>query len=64
MSADWTPHFSWIDIVREFFPDVSTGEAQNILWKHTSYPFENIVDSSRIAECRYELGEYLHGRSK
>jgi len=49
---------TWIDLVREVFPDASDGMADYILWEHTGFPaFWSILEEGNTPEecCRQQL---------
>lgn len=52
----------WIDLVNNYFPELSYDEAHELLWKNTSFPFVSFNEVAR------QLGEYefevLHGMDK
>ncbi len=51
--STWTPHLSWLDIVHEYFPDVTNAQAREILWTKTDYLINDGTDGHRIEEfCR------------
>lgn len=51
---------TWIDLVREYFPEVTDEEADCILWGYTGFPgFWNIPEDGSTPEecCRKQLKE-------
>ena len=51
----------WLDLVREYFPNITDEVADCILWEHTGFPsFWRLgEDNSTIEECcRKQLQEY------
>lgn len=53
-----------MDVVREYFPDISEDEADHIVWGHTGFPgFWNIpTDGATPEECfRKQLQTYKDG---
>ncbi len=55
--ATWVTHLSWLDVVRDFFPDATDTEARDILWTQTSYLTDDSPDHSRMDLFRQELSE-------
>lgn len=58
---------TFIELVREYFPDISDGDAEAILWEETSYPmFWNIPEDGNTPEecCRKQLQELKDKLSK
>ena len=52
---------TWIELVKEYFPDATGEEAEYILWEETGFPaFWDIPRDGRTVEecCRKQLQEY------
>lgn len=56
------PLSKWIDLVNNYFPELSYDEAHKLLWSKTSFPFVSFNEVAR------QLGDYefevLHGMDK
>ena len=51
---------TWLELVREYFPDATDEEADYILWEKTGFPgFWNIPEDGNTPEecCRKQLKE-------
>ena len=51
----------WVELVKEYFPDASDEEANDILWGKTGFPsFFNIPKDGATPEacCRKQLQEF------
>ena len=50
-----TMHFkTWLDLVREYFPDATDEEGDYILWEHTAFPFASVKHiEMQIAKYRF-----------
>ena len=51
---------TWIELVKEYFPEVSDAEADRILWDETGFPrFWYIPEKGKTPEecCRKQLQE-------
>lgn len=49
---------TWVELVREVFPDATDDEADYILWEHTGFPsFWNIPEEGETPEecCKFQL---------
>lgn len=42
---------SWLDLVREYFPDADDKEADDILWEHTAFPFAGSEEIRKSLEA-------------
>lgn len=57
----------WIDLVREYFPNTTNEEANDILWERTGFPcFWNIPQDGLTAEecCRKQLEQLKEGTNR
>ena len=54
-------HFkTWLDLVREYFPDATDEEGDYILWEHTAFPFASVKHiEMQIAKYRFYSGSYF-----
>lgn len=41
---------TWIDIMRQYKPDITDKEANYILWEHTCYPFDDKTTVTQIEQ--------------
>jgi len=56
---------SWIDLVREYFPNISDEDADALLWEYTGFPcFWNIPKDGETPEecCRKQLAALREGK--
>ena len=56
---------SWIDLVREYFPNISDEGADALLWEYTGFPcFWNIPEDGETPEecCRKQLAALKEGK--
>ena len=55
----------WIDLVKEYFPNISDDEAAHMLWEQTGFPcFWSIPEDGNTPEacCRKQLQKFKEER--
>lgn len=53
--AEQGKDISWLDLVREYFPQATDAEADMLLWEHTGYP--DFWQGDPVECCRRQLAE-------